>query len=92
MSSRDWGSLCFVHIQNFAAQMAGGFDEKSGGAQMGVMQGPMVWLTVLSVIFIYLCSIIFSNIWKALTKKDNNHWDLELSCKLSSKLCVFFWK
>ncbi|KAF3856532.1 hypothetical protein F7725_017255 [Dissostichus mawsoni] len=27
---------------NFAAQMAGGFDEKSGGAQMGVMQGPMV--------------------------------------------------
>ncbi|CAL8380389.1 unnamed protein product [Boreogadus saida] len=26
---------------NFAAQMAGGFDEKSGGAQMGVMQGPM---------------------------------------------------
>lgn len=22
--------------------MAGGFDEKSGGAQMGVMQGPMV--------------------------------------------------
>lgn len=29
-------------LQNFAAQMAGGFDEKSGGAQMGVMQGPMV--------------------------------------------------
>lgn len=29
-------------FQNFAAQMAGGFDEKSGGAQMGVMQGPMV--------------------------------------------------
>lgn len=28
--------------QNFAAQMAGGFDEKAGGAQMGVMQGPMV--------------------------------------------------
>ncbi|RXM94603.1 Collagen alpha-1(II) chain [Acipenser ruthenus] len=27
---------------NFAAQMAGGFDEKAGGAQMGVMQGPMV--------------------------------------------------
>ncbi|MGH0116617.1 UNVERIFIED_CONTAM: hypothetical protein FKN15_012212 [Acipenser sinensis] len=26
---------------NFAAQMAGGFDEKAGGAQMGVMQGPM---------------------------------------------------
>lgn len=25
-----------------AAQMAGGFDEKAGGAQMGVMQGPMV--------------------------------------------------
>lgn len=22
--------------------MAGGFDEKAGGAQMGVMQGPMV--------------------------------------------------
>lgn len=29
-------------MQNFAAQMAGGFDEKAGGAQMGVMQGPMV--------------------------------------------------
>ncbi len=29
-------------VQNFAAQMAGGFDEKAGGAQMGVMQGPMV--------------------------------------------------
>ncbi|KAJ8336403.1 hypothetical protein SKAU_G00376230 [Synaphobranchus kaupii] len=28
--------------QNFAAQMSGGFDEKAGGAQMGVMQGPMV--------------------------------------------------
>ncbi|ELK36368.1 Collagen alpha-1(II) chain [Myotis davidii] len=28
--------------KNFAAQMAGGFDEKAGGAQMGVMQGPMV--------------------------------------------------
>ncbi|KAG5836496.1 hypothetical protein ANANG_G00255940 [Anguilla anguilla] len=26
---------------NFAAQMTGGFDEKAGGAQMGVMQGPM---------------------------------------------------
>ncbi|KAJ8257959.1 hypothetical protein GJAV_G00191600 [Gymnothorax javanicus] len=26
---------------NFAAQMSGGFDEKAGGAQMGVMQGPM---------------------------------------------------
>lgn len=24
--------------------MAGGFDEKAGGAQMGVMQGPMVGL------------------------------------------------
>lgn len=33
-------SCCFA--QNFAAQMAGGFDEKAGGAQMGVMQGPMV--------------------------------------------------
>lgn len=32
----------FVCLQNFAAQMAGGFDEKAGGAQMGVMQGPMV--------------------------------------------------
>lgn len=32
-------SMC---VQNFAAQMAGGFDEKAGGAQMGVMQGPMV--------------------------------------------------
>lgn len=32
--------MCF--LQNFAAQMAGGFDEKAGGAQMGVMQGPMV--------------------------------------------------
>lgn len=32
----------FVYVQNFAAQMAGGFDEKAGGAQMGVMQGPMV--------------------------------------------------
>lgn len=31
-----------VCLQNFAAQMAGGFDEKAGGAQMGVMQGPMV--------------------------------------------------
>lgn len=38
-------TLCvdlFVILQNFAAQMAGGFDEKAGGAQMGVMQGPMV--------------------------------------------------
>lgn len=34
--------LFFCPFQNFAAQMAGGFDEKSGGAQMGVMQGPMV--------------------------------------------------
>lgn len=32
--------------QNFAAQMAGGFDEKAGGAQMGVMQGPMVSSTM----------------------------------------------
>lgn len=32
----------FDVFQNFAAQMAGGFDEKAGGAQMGVMQGPMV--------------------------------------------------
>lgn len=32
--------LCL--FQNFASQMASGFDEKSGGAQMGVMQGPMV--------------------------------------------------
>lgn len=32
----------FCFFQNFAAQMAGGFDEKAGGAQMGVMQGPMV--------------------------------------------------
>lgn len=32
----------FLSWQNFAAQMAGGFDEKAGGAQMGVMQGPMV--------------------------------------------------
>lgn len=35
-------SVSFVFLQNFAAQMAGGFDEKAGGAQMGVMQGPMV--------------------------------------------------
>lgn len=28
--------------------MAGGFDEKAGGAQMGVMQGPMVRTTVYS--------------------------------------------
>lgn len=28
--------------------MAGGFDEKAGGAQMGVMQGPMVRTTVFS--------------------------------------------
>lgn len=39
-------SVCFVFLQNFAAQMAGGFDEKAGGAQMGVMQGPMVSSTV----------------------------------------------
>lgn len=39
---------CFVFQQNFAAQMAGGFDEKAGGAQMGVMQGPMVRDTVFS--------------------------------------------
>lgn len=33
----------FAPPKNFAAQMAGGFDEKAGGgAQMGVMQGPMV--------------------------------------------------
>lgn len=32
----------FFVFQNFAAQMATGFDEKAGGAQMGVMQGPMV--------------------------------------------------
>lgn len=34
----------FTFFKNFAAQMAGGFDEKAGGggAQMGVMQGPMV--------------------------------------------------
>lgn len=41
-------SMC---VQNFAAQMAGGFDEKAGGAQMGVMQGPMV--RKLLVIIIY---------------------------------------
>lgn len=35
-------SLARSLLQNFAAQMAGGFDEKAGGAQMGVMQGPMV--------------------------------------------------
>lgn len=40
--------VCFVFLQNFAAQMAGGFDEKAGGAQMGVMQGPMVSSTVYS--------------------------------------------
>lgn len=35
--------FCFSPLKNFAAQMAGGFDEKAGGgAQMGVMQGPMV--------------------------------------------------
>lgn len=34
--------LLGLYLQNFAAQMAGGFDEKAGGAQMGVMQGPMV--------------------------------------------------
>lgn len=28
--------------------MAGGFDEKAGGAQMGVMQGPMVRSAVYS--------------------------------------------
>lgn len=28
--------------------MAGGFDEKAGGAQMGVMQGPMVRTTLFS--------------------------------------------
>lgn len=28
--------------------MAGGFDEKAGGAQMGVMQGPMVTTTLFS--------------------------------------------
>ncbi len=32
----------FALLQNFASQMAGGFDDKAGGAQMGVMQGPMV--------------------------------------------------
>lgn len=32
----------FALLQNFAAQMSGGFDDKAGGAQMGVMQGPMV--------------------------------------------------
>lgn len=37
-----WAPVCFVSLQNFAAQMATGFDEKAGGAQMGVMQGPMV--------------------------------------------------
>lgn len=31
-----------VCMQNFAAQMSGGFDEKAGGANLGVMQGPMV--------------------------------------------------
>lgn len=39
----------FAFLQNFAAQMAGGFDEKAGGAQMGVMQGPMVSSDVLCV-------------------------------------------
>lgn len=36
--------ITFVCLsQNFAAQMSGGYDEKAGGgAQMGVMQGPMV--------------------------------------------------
>lgn len=34
--------LSVFSLKNFAAQMAGGFDEKAGGAQMGVMQGPMV--------------------------------------------------
>ncbi len=37
-----------MFLQNFAAQMAGGFDEKAGGAQMGVMQGPMVSGTACS--------------------------------------------
>lgn len=38
--------------------MAGGFDEKAGGAQMGVMQGPMVserWWDLLPL----LCSFFF---------------------------------
>lgn len=36
----DWDVCLF--LQSFAAQMTGGFDEKAGGANMGVMQGPMV--------------------------------------------------
>lgn len=37
--------------------MAGGFDEKAGGAQMGVMQGPMVrdhcWHLLPAFVFIH---------------------------------------
>lgn len=44
--------MCFS-VQNFAAQMAGGFDEKAGGAQMGVMQGPMVRKTHTQNIHMY---------------------------------------
>lgn len=42
--------------KNFAAQMAGGFDEKAGGgAQMGVMQGPMVskWRNTFYILLLY---------------------------------------
>lgn len=48
--------MCFS-VQNFAAQMAGGFDEKAGGAQMGVMQGPMVRKTHTQNIHMYKISI-----------------------------------
>ncbi len=41
-------------VQNFAAQMAGGFDEKAGGAQMGVMQGPMVRKKQCSQTYLYV--------------------------------------
>ncbi|KAG5838991.1 hypothetical protein ANANG_G00229620 [Anguilla anguilla] len=37
---------------NFAAQMAGGIDEKAGGAQMGVMQGPMVRTGVTGALWV----------------------------------------
>lgn len=52
-------SLFLCLSQNFAAQMAGGFDEKAGGAQMGVMQGPMVserWWDLLPLpCFVLFC-------------------------------------
>lgn len=50
-----WGycKCVFLCVQNFAAQMAGGFDEKAGIASMGVMQGPMVRKTHTENIHMY---------------------------------------